>query len=212
MGTRNLTLVVHEGKVRVAQYGQWDGYPQGLGKDIAKVLQKTNVKNLRKAVDKCVFVGDEKIEQYYKAVGSDGGPWVTMDVSDKFKAAHPLLHRDYSGGKALSEILAAAKKKGPIELVDQREFAADSLFCEWAYVLDLDNETVEVYEGFNTSPLTEKDRFFPLQSEAKSKAEKHHSGEHYYPVRLKKSYSIKGFTCAALDDLVVEMNKDESVA
>ena len=65
MGTRNLTCVVHKGKIRMAQYGQWDGYPQGLGKDIAKVLQKTTLKNLRTAIEKCVFVDAKKVEEYY---------------------------------------------------------------------------------------------------------------------------------------------------
>ena len=32
MGTRNLTIVRNkEGIIRVAQYGQWDGYPEGQG-------------------------------------------------------------------------------------------------------------------------------------------------------------------------------------
>jgi len=29
MGTRNLTIVTSNGKTKVAQYGQWDGYPGG---------------------------------------------------------------------------------------------------------------------------------------------------------------------------------------
>ncbi len=31
MGTRNLTCVYLDGKCKVAQYGQWDGYPEGQG-------------------------------------------------------------------------------------------------------------------------------------------------------------------------------------
>jgi len=28
MGTRNLTCVMKDGQYKVAQYGQWDGYPE----------------------------------------------------------------------------------------------------------------------------------------------------------------------------------------
>ena len=34
MGTRNLTIVYYDGDYRVAQYGQWDGYPEGAGIEV----------------------------------------------------------------------------------------------------------------------------------------------------------------------------------
>jgi len=38
MGTRNLTMVISDGKTKIAQYGQWDGYPSGQGADILAFL------------------------------------------------------------------------------------------------------------------------------------------------------------------------------
>ena len=38
MGTRHLIIVKNEGEVKVAQYGQWDGYPDGVGTDIVNFL------------------------------------------------------------------------------------------------------------------------------------------------------------------------------
>ena len=72
-------------------------------------------------------------------------------------------------------------------LEDNINFAADSLCCEWAYVIDLDKRTFEVYEGFNQEPLTEDDRFFFLEE----KSNKEHRGEdQYHPVKLVKSWSL----------------------
>ena len=68
----------------------------------------------------------------------------------------------------------------PLKLCDETVFVADSLFCEYAYVIDLDKNTFEIYTGFNKERLSENDRFFFLQEE----------GKEYYPVKLLKSYSL----------------------
>lgn len=34
MGTRHLIKVKYKGEIKVSQYGQWDGYPDGQGLDI----------------------------------------------------------------------------------------------------------------------------------------------------------------------------------
>ena len=34
-------------------------------------------------------------------------------------------------------------------MIDSHMFLADSLFCEWAYIVNLDTEKLEVFRGFN---------------------------------------------------------------
>lgn len=51
-------------------------------------------------------------------------------------------------------------EKAPQLLHDHSRFADDSLFCEWAYVLDMDNDTLEIYKGFNKKPLDASERFY----------------------------------------------------
>lgn len=41
-----------------------------------------------------------------------------------------------------------AYKKGLRYMVDNSAFLRDSVFCEWAYILDVDADTLEVYRGF----------------------------------------------------------------
>jgi hypothetical protein len=200
MGTRNLTVVIHKDEIKMAQYGQWDGYPTGLGRDIAKVLKKHKTKKLCKAIDKCSFISEEEVLKRWEEVGADKkSGWVTMEVSDAFKEKYPNLSRDFSGGKALENIV----KGVGLELANQLNFAADSLFCEWAYVINLDKEEVEVYKGFNQKPLKKKDRFFSVQTIDKKASR----DERYFPVKLAKTYKFKGFTEKAMIALEKKINK-----
>lgn len=48
MGTRNLTVVINNGKPCIAQYGQWDGYPQGQGYTIFDFLSNADLSQFRK--------------------------------------------------------------------------------------------------------------------------------------------------------------------
>lgn len=57
------------------------------------------------------------------------------------------------------------------------------MFCEYAYVIDFDKNTFEVYEGFNTTPLAETDRFY-------SKELYEYANTQYYPVKLKASFDL----------------------
>jgi len=43
MGTRNLTMVISGGETKIAQYGQWDGYPRGQGKTCLEFLKANNL-------------------------------------------------------------------------------------------------------------------------------------------------------------------------
>jgi hypothetical protein len=186
MGTRNLTVVIHNDEIKMAQYGQWDGYPSGVGKDIAKVMPQASVKKWRKVISNCKFLTAAEVKAHWKAAG---------DNSD---LATEILSRDNSGGKALELILV----NNGAELFNQIKFAADSLFCEWAYVIDFDKQNVEVYKGFNQIPLTKADRFFFLQQSIKP------AENVYFPVKLYKTYKIKSFTTRAMTALEKRANKE----
>lgn len=179
MGTRNLTMVISGGKTKVAQYGQWDGYPEGQGLTALNFLRNNDLKRFQAQLEKVRFptkTDIKKLDTFMESIGSKDG-WMTMEQSAKYQKEYPLLTRD--NGAGILELINNLKKKTFIH--DSSNFAGDSLFCEWAYVIDFDKNTFEVYEGFNKTPLKKTERFANIEREKDSE---------YYPVRLVKKYKL----------------------
>jgi len=185
MGTRNLTAVKINGEYKIAQYGQWDGYPGGQGATALNFLRNERNRNkLKKALKHCVFVSQEEMDETVKRLGLDGKDFWTMEEGRKWDAEYPFFTRDH-GAEILRLVANASKVWHPIKLKDSLDFAADSLFCEWAYVVDFDTNTFEVYKGFNTTLLKKTDRFASLPLKQQRRGE-----NKYFPVRLVKSYKL----------------------
>ena len=179
MGTRGLNVIVSEGEVKVALYNQWDSYPSGQGLTTLEFLRAKLTKDFIRKVNGCSWMTPTASKALWVSVGADpNSDMVTWDVSEKFKEKFPWLHRD-CGAKIYDLI---NESENGLQTQDNLEFACDSLFCEWAYVVDLDKNTFEVYKGFNTEPLPEGERFAFLNDKCK--------GEEYYPVKFVKSYSL----------------------
>ncbi len=181
MGTRNLTVVVSNQEVKIAQYGQWDGYPEGQGITILSFLQELcRIEELKGILPKIRFQNEDDIKEqndFLKSIGSESG-WLNKEQAEKLKERYPLQHRDV-GGEILEKILEFDYLP-EIVLVNAYSFASDSLWCEWAYVIDLDKETFEVYEGLNQSGITPEDRFYSLYKEENE----------FYPVKIIQSFSL----------------------
>lgn len=189
MGTRNLVCVVLDKQFKVAQYGQWDGYLDGQGKTVIDfIANKMDLKKFIEALRECRWLTDAECD--------------TLGAKPGWSKKHPELSRDTCAdilaliqdgvidlrpedGKGMDKV--PVKFKPPRGLVDSSSFAGDSLFCEYAYVLDMDKKVLEIYKGFNTKKA--KGRF------AKCKPD----GPKYKPVTLWQKLSFKD--CKAPDAL-----------
>ncbi len=203
MGTRNLTMVISNGKTKVAQYGQWDSYPsvQGLTalSFLKRVISENKLADFKAKIDSlrwltkkelAIIDKDENWSTNYPHLSRDGGAQILnalfygeMEVSD-YPNPRKVIKVNFNG------------------VIDRGDFAADSLFCEWAYVIDLDKGTFEVYEGFNKQPLTETDRFYPLQAN-KDKTDE------YFPVKLLASFDLNNLP-SEQDFLAIEKQEEET--
>lgn len=148
MGTRGLVGVVIDDTPK-ATYNHFDSYPTGLGLDVVKFVQGLDWENLdadREAFQNLTLVDesenptDEQID-VLNARGIDSPVAVSTGVD-----WYAWL-REAQGN--LSEYLRIGF------MPNGTTFGSDSLFCEWGYLVNLDNQTVEVYRGFQTEPHTE---------------------------------------------------------
>ena len=185
MGTRNLTCIKKNGTYVLAKYCQWDGYYGGQGHIIVNFLRTPgNIEKLRERADDLAFISEEDLKKKWISVGADPeSNWVSMDVASAFGNNWPELSRD-TGGEILEQI---CKTEGTFQTIDDLSFAADSLFCEFAYVIDFDDNTFSWYEGFNNSPLPETERFYFLQTDDPRTDTR---DTPYYPVRMRGSVPL----------------------
>lgn len=190
MGTRHLIAIVQDGAPKVAQYGQWDGYPSGQGADIVGFLAGADLGAFKDYVRAARSVGREEANALRRAefvrlgVTPNTHGLVPAQSAADVDRALPWCSRDF-GAKVLPYILTA---KGVPVLNSDWEFAEDSLWCEWAYVIDLDADTLEVYKGFQTE-AHDSGRWAAGEPKPNVVA-----GADYYPVRLIATVPLAGIT------------------
>jgi len=176
MGTRGAYGVRIDGVDKVI-YNQYDSYPGGLGEDIYGFLRK--------------------IQEYYG--------WRTLiSAARNIKEAEKITKQtDYSWFDACGGLgpLARVLQAGCYR--DSSTFLLDSLFCEWAYLVNLDEGTFEVYEGFQKSPH-DKGRYARLPVKDLT------SGT-YYPVALIKTLLLDTLPDKGLKELLDESPIEEIV-
>jgi hypothetical protein len=154
MGTRNLTAVIKDGEYKVAQYGQWDGYPEGQGTTVYNFIKGAgNLVKLENNLANTRWATDADFTKAYDAIGANTEGWITMEQGEQLNALFPAFSRD-----TCAEILNfVANAEGEIVLKDEHEFLNDTLFCEWAYVINFDTNELLVYAGETTPRVS-----FPL--------------------------------------------------
>ena len=191
MGTRHLICVVKNGEYKVAQYGQWDGQPSGQGSDILNFLKnEMNRVKFKNQIEALSFISKEELEQMWIEAGKDPNEkLIPMKISSKFKELYPENSKDTGSG--ILQLIQDSNRQ--LKLTDNLIFANDSLSCRWGYVIDLDKNTFEVYEGVNKTPLDENERFYFMQEKLK-------------PITVydKTYYPIKQVISFDLDDLPTE--------
>ena len=143
MGTRG-TLGFRVNGVDKLTYNHYDSYPDWLGKDVVEWCRtkkgqwdavKARATALEDVSDRKPTMADvERLSQYANLGVSCGDPYQEWYV----------LLRETQG--ELDAILDAAVFES------QAGFITDSRFCEYGYIVNLDDMVLEFYEGFQKEP------------------------------------------------------------
>ena len=204
MGTRNLTCVQKDGELVVAKYCQWDGYPKGQGKIIIDFIAKKFDKKLFiSKLANVKTISEKKLKSLWEKCGANSNSeFVSLDVSDKFAKQYPHLHRDM-GGTVLAFI---QDSDGEVLLQNDKEFAKDSLFCEYAYVLNLDTDSLDICNGFQKE--NPADSIF-YNSKKYRPTKKKGDGSVYYPIGFLMSIPFSSIKKNGVAKTIKQIEKKE---
>lgn len=151
MSTRGVIGFVLDDKWYV-MYNHGDSYPEWLGTHVLEF---------------CKIVTDwDKVKENARKVE------LVEETEDLYWDLHEL-----QGGELFYRIANGTADK----MIDAHMFMADSLFCEWGYILDFDNMCLRVYKGKQHEPYGS---FLPPD------VDKNYKTDGFYPVKELYAYDL----------------------
>lgn len=188
MGTRGCYGFRKNGMDKLT-YNHFDSYPDCLGHTMVKFCKATSISELNEIFDKLILVNEsakptaeqiKECKQYY-----DG------NVSRKTVEDWYCLLRNAQGD-------LDAYKNGLKYMIDNCGFIKDSLWCEYAYIINLDTEELEFWVGDQDKP----DIYNRYGVERDG---------NYYPCKMMASYPLATISLNeySVQDFVDCMNKAE---
>lgn len=141
MSTRGLYGWKKDGVEKVT-YNHSDSYPSWLGTQIMSFCAEMTNQQLEHLFDHTVMISEKEkdpaqinsVRLFAKARGID---------PDASQEAYEILH--FMQGN-FEEYRKLAENELDFPMIDSKDFFSDKLFCEWAYVIDLDNNCLDVYK------------------------------------------------------------------
>lgn len=190
MGTRGLYGFRKNGEDKLT-YNHWDSYPDCLGETVVRFCKETSIEELNEIFDRIVLVNEgdkptkaqvlECIEYYNGSVGN-------QSIEDWY-----CLLRNAQGNPDVY-------KHGLKYMIDNQNFIYDSLFCEYAYIINLDTNCLEFYIGFQNKPCP-SNRYGSNPEDG------------YYPCKMVAYYPLgpEYMDNRSVEDYVKDMNKQSEV-
>ena len=192
MGTRGLWAIRKGGKDKAA-YNHFDSYPEGLGDDVISFIKRMSVKKLNDLFDLIVTVDDDTRPTKEQIAICKRNGWFDGMVASGSDHDWYCLLRNLQGD--FDNYEKAQQEASPIFMIQSIDFILNSLFCEYAYIINLDNLTLEYYVGYQKEP--QKGNRYGVKPDE----------DGYYPCKLVKAYDLAEIINRDTESLVREMDK-----
>lgn len=184
MGTSAMTYVIVDGKTSIAALTSMDGYPSGAGKDLLGFISnKKNLQKLKEALPRC-----ESVSQNVKDLIISR----KLREDDYIERTPEYIY--WGDARMLEQIIGST---GRVLIWNRFE---ERRFDNWAYVIDFDRNTFEVYIGMNKVPVAETERFY-----APSGADEHG----YYPLKEIAVFDLDDLPSTSDFKSVCDMHRNE---
>jgi len=192
MGTRGAIGFRQDGADKLT-YNHFDSYPEHLGEIVVDFIKQCTDAELAQIASGIILVEEGKKPTYMQI--KECQEFTDLSVSERSDQDWYCLLRGAQGN-------LLAYKEGLRYMIDSKGFMKDSLFCEYAYVINIDDGNLEFYRGFNKNPKA-----------AGRYAEKDDIPEDGYAgVKLVSVYPFSRVRDTSTEDLVADMiaqTKDE---
>ena len=163
----------HKNGVDKITYNHFDSYPGCLGVNILDFINKTTDEELNKIYDNVILV--EEDSKPTKDQIKECEKWSDLTVGEQSCSNWYCLLRKSQGN-------LETYKDGLKYMINSSDFLKDSLFCEYAYVINLDTNELEFYIG--GQHINSRNRYHL------TKEEKENAYEKYYNCKLVKTFPL----------------------
>ena len=187
MGTRGIYGFRKNGIDKLT-YNHFDSYPDYLGATMAEFCADTPIDELNALYDRIELVNEceKPTEEQINACRA----FANVSVGTRRMDDWYCLLRELQGEpEKWKEI------DGTIYMIDNHNFILDSLFCEYGYIINLDTNELEFWEGYQKKP------------NSRNRYGKQPNDDGYYPCRLAGKYSLWALDPTAVPGIVADMNK-----
>ena len=146
MSTRGVYGLFKNGVDKVT-YNHSDSYPSGLGNDIFNFIKETSIEELNKIFDKIILVQENDVPTIEQIINCQ--EYTDLTVSNQNITDFYCLLRKTQGNLGVY--------KGNLKyMIDYKDFVGNGLNCEYAYIINLDENTLEFYIGKKNIPTNNR--------------------------------------------------------